>query len=142
MTWILAILIVLALGGVAVVAAGKGTPMAEAYDDRPDALVPADGPLVGADLRRVRFSLAVRGYRMSEVDALLDRLAAQLEAAEERSSGVRAAHEAERDRAAPGSVADADIRADVRADARADAGPPPSDEGDVTGEGRGGRLDG
>jgi DivIVA domain-containing protein len=81
MTWILAILIVLALGGVAVVAAGKGTPMAEAYDDRPDALVPADRPLVGADLRRVRFSLAVRGYRMSEVDALLDRLAQQLEEA-------------------------------------------------------------
>lgn len=81
MTWLLAILIVLALGGVAVVAAGRGTPMAEVYDDRPDALVPADGPLVGADLRRVRFSLAVRGYRMSEVDALLDRLAAQLEEA-------------------------------------------------------------
>jgi hypothetical protein len=54
MTWVLAILIVLALGGVAVVAAGRGTPMAEAYDDRPDALVPADRPLVGADLRRVR----------------------------------------------------------------------------------------
>ena len=49
--------------------------MAEAYDDRPDALVPADGPLTADDLRRVRFSLAFRGYRMSEVDALLDRLA-------------------------------------------------------------------
>nr|WP_281363375.1 DivIVA domain-containing protein [Nocardioides perillae] len=31
-----------------------------------------------ADLRRVRFPLAVRGYRMAEVDALLDRLADQL----------------------------------------------------------------
>ncbi|MGN6782029.1 MAG: DivIVA domain-containing protein [Marmoricola sp.] len=86
MTWILAILIVLALGGVAVAAAGKGTPMAEAYDDRPDALVPADRPLAGADLRRVRFSLAVRGYRMSEVDALLDRLAGELEAAHDREA--------------------------------------------------------
>jgi len=46
---------------------------------RPDALVPADGPLTAGDLRRVRFSTAVRGYRMSEVDALLDRLAAELE---------------------------------------------------------------
>jgi len=81
MTWVLAILIVLALGGVAVVAAGRGAPMADAYDDRPDALVPAGRPLAGADLRRVRFSLALRGYRMSEVDALLDRLAGQLEAA-------------------------------------------------------------
>lgn len=82
MMWIFAILIVLAMGGVAVLAAGKGTPMADVYDDRPDARVPAAGPLSGADLRRVRFSLAFRGYRMSEVDTLLERLAAEREAHE------------------------------------------------------------
>lgn len=81
MMWFFAILVVLAMGGIAVVAAGRGAPMAEEYDDRPDALVPADGPLAADDLRRVRFSLAFRGYRMSEVDALLDRLAGDLEAA-------------------------------------------------------------
>ena len=80
MTWVFAILIVLALGGIAVVAAGRGSPLTEAYDDRPDAVVPAAGPLSPDDLRRVRFSLAFRGYRMSEVDALLDRLAAEREA--------------------------------------------------------------
>lgn len=79
MMWFFAILIVLAMGGVAMVAAGKGAPLAEAYDDRPDALVPTDGPLTGRDLRRVRFSLGFRGYRMSEVDALLDRLARELD---------------------------------------------------------------
>jgi DivIVA domain-containing protein len=79
MTWFFAILIVLALGAIAAVAAGKGAPLAEAYDDRPDATVPADGPLGPDDLRRVRFTIALRGYRMSEVDALLDRLAAELE---------------------------------------------------------------
>lgn len=77
--WFFAVLIVLALGGIAMVAAGRGAPLAEAYDDRPDAGVPAEGPLGADDLRRVRFPLAVRGYRMSEVDALLDRLATQLE---------------------------------------------------------------
>ena len=77
MTWVFAILLVLALGGIAVVAAGRGTPMTRAYDDRPDAVVPATGPLSADDLRRVRFSLAFRGYRMSEVDALLDRLATE-----------------------------------------------------------------
>ncbi len=82
MTWVFAILAVLALGGIAVVAAGRGTPLAEAYDDRPDAVVPAHGRLAGEDLRRVRFSLALRGYRMSEVDALLDRVARELEDAE------------------------------------------------------------
>jgi DivIVA domain-containing protein len=79
-TWVFAVLIVLALGGVAVVAAGRGDPMADAYDDRPDALVPAEGRLSADDLRRVRFSLAFRGYRMSEVDALLERLAREREA--------------------------------------------------------------
>ena len=79
MMWFFAILIVLALGGVAVVAAGRGAPLAEVYDDRPDAEVPADGRIGAADLRKVRFSLAFRGYRMSEVDALLDRLATELE---------------------------------------------------------------
>lgn len=78
--WFFAVLIVLALGGIAVVAAGRGAPLAAVYDDRPDPGVPAEGRLRSEDLRRVRFPLAVRGYRMSDVDALLDRLATQLEA--------------------------------------------------------------
>ena len=77
MMWFFAILVVLLLGAIAVVAAGKGAPLAEEYDDRPDALVPADRPLTSEDLRRVRFSIAFRGYRMSEVDALLARLAVE-----------------------------------------------------------------
>lgn len=79
MMWFFAALIVLALGAVAVVAAGRGRGLSPEYDDRPDAVVPAEGPLGAEDLRRVRFSLAFRGYRMSEVDALLDRLAAERE---------------------------------------------------------------
>jgi DivIVA domain-containing protein len=78
-TWLFAVLVVLVLGAVAVVAAGRGAPLAEAYGDQPDVTVPATGPLRPDDLRRVRFSLALRGYRMAEVDALLDRLATQLE---------------------------------------------------------------
>ena len=42
MMWLFAILIVLALGGIAVVAAGRGAPLEEAYDERTDANVPAD----------------------------------------------------------------------------------------------------
>ena len=78
--WVFAILIVLAMGSIAVIAAGRGTPMQDEYDDRPDAFIPAEDDLIGpGDLKAVRFSLAVRGYRMSEVDALLTRLAKQLE---------------------------------------------------------------
>jgi DivIVA domain-containing protein len=79
MMWLFAVLVVLLLGGVAVVAAGKGTPLAEEFDDRPDAVVPSDRPLGAEDLRKVRFSIALRGYRMSEVDALLARLADEQE---------------------------------------------------------------
>lgn len=79
MMWFFAILIVLAMGGIAALAAGRGQPLSPAYDDRPDAVVPATGPLSAQDVARVRFSLAFRGYRMSEVDELLDRLARQLD---------------------------------------------------------------
>lgn len=85
MTWFFAILVVLAMGVFAVVASGRGGSMAAAYDDRPDARVQADGPLTATDLCRVRFSTAFRGYRMSEVDALLDRLSAEIDAEDPRA---------------------------------------------------------
>ncbi|HJQ07528.1 MAG TPA: DivIVA domain-containing protein [Nocardioides sp.] len=78
MMWVFAIMIVLVMGVIAMLAAGQGEPMTPAYDDRPDAVVPADRPLAAEDLRKVRFSLALRGYRMSEVDALLERLAHEM----------------------------------------------------------------
>lgn len=81
MTWFFAVVIVLLMGAVAVVAAGGGGSMAETYDARPDARVQAEGPLTGDDLRRVRLTTAFRGYRMSEVDTLLARLADELDAA-------------------------------------------------------------
>ncbi|HET7385400.1 MAG TPA: DivIVA domain-containing protein [Nocardioidaceae bacterium] len=86
MAWFFAFLIVAAMGVVAVVASGRGGTMAETYDDRPDSRVQADGPLRPVDLRRVRFSTAFRGYRMSEVDSLLDRLAVELEDAHGRDA--------------------------------------------------------
>jgi DivIVA domain-containing protein len=90
MTWFFAFVIVALLGAIVVVAAGRGGVMAEVYDDRPDSRVQADGPLTPNDLRRVRFSTAFRGYRMSEVDSLLDRLVEEMEArsaAQDRESG-------------------------------------------------------
>lgn len=86
MEWFFAVLAVLVLGTVAVVAAGPGGHLREVYDDRPDARVQAEGPLSAVDLRTVRFSTALRGYRMTEVDALLDRLATELQVRESRSA--------------------------------------------------------
>lgn len=107
--WFFAILVVLVMGGVAALAAGRGAPMSDAYDDRPDALVPKGVPLRADDVRRVRFSLAFRGYRMSEVDALLDRVARQLD---EPGSTT--------DPARQGEVADTTADREVRGDDLAD----------------------
>ncbi|MGA8257327.1 MAG: DivIVA domain-containing protein [Nocardioides sp.] len=79
MIWFFTIVVVLVMGVVGFVAAGRGGAMVEEFDDRPDATVPADRRLAGRDLRQVRFSIAFRGYRMSEVDALLDRMATELD---------------------------------------------------------------
>jgi DivIVA domain-containing protein len=90
MMWLFAILVVLAMGGVAMVASGRGGSMAPAYDDRPDLALPADRPLEARDLRTVRFALAFRGYRMSDVDTLLARLATELEDADAPAQEVDA----------------------------------------------------
>ena len=83
MMWFFSVLVVVVMGVTAMVAAGRFGGLAETYDDRPDSRVPDDGPLTAEDLEAVRFTSALRGYRMSEVDALLDRLAEELRAARE-----------------------------------------------------------
>lgn len=50
---------------------------------QPD-LGPDDRPLAADDIPALRFRLAFRGYRMTDVDAALDRLAVALHAAEDR----------------------------------------------------------
>jgi len=67
------------MGAIAVVAAGRGDSLGTAFDDRADVRLPADRPVTGDDLRALRFNTALRGYRASEVDALLERLASQLD---------------------------------------------------------------
>ena len=79
MTWFFAVVVVAVMGVVAVVATGRGGSMREAYDDRPDVRVQADKPLSARDIERVRFTTAFRGYRMSEVDSLLERVMEELE---------------------------------------------------------------
>ncbi len=101
MTWFFAVLVVLLMAACAVVAAGLGGSMSETYDDRPDARVQAEGPLTAEDIRRVRLTTAFRGYRMSEVDTLLARLADELEVAREQREHGR--HEAT---PGPGTEAD------------------------------------
>lgn len=78
MEWIIAVVAVAALGVAAVAAAGgvgemRGDPVDDVYrQERPEGLLSAD------DVRAARFGTALRGYAMSQVDELLDRLAAEI----------------------------------------------------------------
>jgi DivIVA domain-containing protein len=63
---------------VAAVAAGSGSSMAPAHPDRPGPYLPAERTVRHTDVEQVRFSVGLRGYRMDEVDDVLDRLSAEL----------------------------------------------------------------
>jgi DivIVA domain-containing protein len=76
--WLWVVAAVVMIGTVTVLIAGSGSTLADVYDDRPDSAVPTGRPLTADDLGKVRFSTALRGYRMDEVDALVDRLRADL----------------------------------------------------------------
>jgi DivIVA domain-containing protein len=67
------------LAAIAVVAAGGSGAMSSARPDRsPRGELPVDD-VDPAALQDLRFSLAFRGYRMDEVDGVIDRLASELE---------------------------------------------------------------
>jgi DivIVA domain-containing protein len=79
---LLAVLAVLAV--IALVAAGLGGSMSTSSPDRsPSGELLADA-VDRAALDGLRFSLAFRGYRMDEVDDVLDRLATVLETRDRR----------------------------------------------------------
>ena len=76
--WFFTLVVVLLIGAVAVVASGRWGGMNEAYDDRPDMRVPTNRLLDAGDIESSRFGVGVRGYRMDEVDSLLERLAREV----------------------------------------------------------------
>jgi len=89
---ILLLLLLLAVAAViAVVAAGHGGSLADSEPDRSPAGTLADGPLDRAAVDGLRFTLAFRGYRMDEVDRVLDRLVTELEARQDRIAELEAA---------------------------------------------------
>jgi DivIVA domain-containing protein len=78
-------LLLLLIAGIAVlvvvglVMTGATQPsMPDVGPDRPGPALPEDAPVLPRDINEVRFGLALRGYRMDEVDDVLDRLAAEI----------------------------------------------------------------
>ncbi len=79
--------VVLVLFATAVLATREVPVLADALPDAADLALPP-GPLRSEDVSSVRFDMALRGYRMSEVDEVLERLAADLRARDERIAAL------------------------------------------------------
>jgi DivIVA domain-containing protein len=75
----LVIVVIAVIGVVAAVAAGRGRGMSVTDPDRVEPVLPVDRDLTSADLARVRFAVGFRGYRMDQVDDLLERLSKQID---------------------------------------------------------------
>ncbi len=76
------------LGGSVLLGRGETQPPAEL--DRSPVELPDDRPVTADDVRGLQVSVAVRGYRMTEVDWLLEQLAQALEERDEVIAGLRA----------------------------------------------------
>src|SRR3954470_3712701 len=77
------------LGGSLLLGRGESQPPAET--GRSPVELPDDRPVVGEDVRALRISVAVRGYRMAEVDWLLDQFAQVLDERDAEIAQLRAA---------------------------------------------------
>ena len=119
MSLLLLLVILAVIAGIAVVAAGKGEGLAPAEVERsPRGALPA-GEVSRADVDGLRFTLALRGYRMDEVDEVIDRLLDELDRRDERIAELE-----QRTIGRDGATADAppvDARQDAERDDRRDA---------------------
>ncbi|HXT44367.1 MAG TPA: DivIVA domain-containing protein [Pseudonocardiaceae bacterium] len=68
---------------------GRGEELAALPPDATPTWLP-DGPIAGDDVRAIRFSQVLRGYRMSEVDWTLQRAADELDALRARVAELEA----------------------------------------------------
>ena len=66
---------IVAIAAVALLAVGRLGELPDTEPDRAPLALPEDRPLAKADVDDVRFAVGMRGYRMDEVDDVLDRLA-------------------------------------------------------------------
>ena len=85
---------VLVVGGLlflgASVLMGRGETQPPAELDRSPVELPDDRPVTADDIRALRISAAFRGYRMSEVDWLLDQFAQVLDERDAEIAALRA----------------------------------------------------
>ena len=84
---------------------GRGESQPPAVPGRSPVELPDDRPVVADDVRGLRMSVAFRGYRMTEVDWLLDQLAQVLDERDTELAQLRARLEDHRAQPAAGAHA-------------------------------------
>ncbi|WP_329567323.1 DivIVA domain-containing protein [Kitasatospora sp. NBC_01266] len=108
MFWVIVVAMAVVVGGAALVALGGGGSLPEAVHDRIAARLPQERPLSRQDVDEIRLPMAVRGYRMDEVDDVLDRLGAELAYRDSRIAELEAAVAVRGGAADPGAEAGRD----------------------------------
>ncbi|KIF06924.1 hypothetical protein PL81_04830, partial [Streptomyces sp. RSD-27] len=88
---LIALVVVVAAVTLAVVGGGAEAVLPEAEPDRVADALPETRPVVREDIEALRLPVGPRGYRMAEVDDVLDRLAAELAERDARIAELTAA---------------------------------------------------
>jgi len=83
--------LVVVVAAVALAMLGNGGTLPGAVPDRLDVPLPDDRPVHQGDVHGLRIAVALRGYRMSDVDDVLDRLGAELAERDARIAELEAA---------------------------------------------------
>ena len=78
MVWVLCAVVIVIIGAAVMASSGRFGAVPPVVDDRPAPDLP-DHPLGPDDVRAVRFDVVARGYSMAQVDALLARLAVEMQ---------------------------------------------------------------
>jgi DivIVA domain-containing protein len=86
--WLLVVAALVA--AVVLLTLGRGSGLPQARPDDVELDLPVDRPVSEADLAAVRLPMALRGYRMSSVDDLLDRVGVELAARDARIDELEA----------------------------------------------------
>jgi len=102
---------------------GRGETQPPAELDRSPVELPEDRPVTGDDVRALRISVAFRGYRMTEVDWLLDQFAQTIDERDAQIAALQARLREPAPRPRPARAADDD------------AGGRPADDGHDAGDG-------
>jgi DivIVA domain-containing protein len=88
--WFMLIALVAVVAAVAMAVLGDGGVLKDADPDRLADRLPPDRPVIRSDIDAVRLPVAVRGYRMLDVDEVLDRLGAELAERDARIADLEA----------------------------------------------------